>query len=76
MFSFIQKYLSNIFTDADNSTFSSSKLVGVSASIVASYSFIKVGSVDFAGFCAGQAALIAALAAKKYVETRNDTTTN
>lgn len=61
-------FIKNIFTGRDNSSYSLSKLIGVAGSCAMVVNFIRVGSVDFQGLGIGLSTLIAALAAKYFVE--------
>ena len=61
-------YLKNIFTSADNTTFSASKLIGVTGGLTMIGEFIRVQSVDWQGFGIGISTIIAALAAKAYTD--------
>jgi hypothetical protein len=60
----MKELLMNIFTSADNSTYSMSKIIGFLGSMAIIGQFIRVGSVDFQGFAIGLAALITAFAVK------------
>jgi len=56
------------FTARDNVTYSLSKVMGTGGAGSMIYNFIHTGSSDFVNFGAGLAAVMAALAAKYYVE--------
>jgi len=62
------RYIHNILTGRDNSTFSLTKLIATLAALAMIYNFIRAVSVDFQGFGIGIAAMIAALAAKYATE--------
>ena len=64
MLRFIKQWL----TARDNLTYSATKLIGISAAITMIVQFVRTGSVDFISFGAGVTAIMAALAAKYYVE--------
>ena len=64
--------LKHIFTARDNATFSLSKLIGTFGTFAMVYNFVKIGSVDFQGFGIGISTLVAALAAKYYVEDKKE----
>ena len=64
------EWLKHILTAADNQTYSLSKLIGVSGTAAMIFNFVKVGSVDFQGFGIGISTLVAALAAKYFVEDK------
>lgn len=64
------KYLHHIFTSRDNSSYSLSKLIGMAGSCAMVFNFVKVGSIDFQGLGIGLSTLIAALAAKYFVEDK------
>lgn len=72
----IKQYFQHILTDADNSTYSSGKLIALSSSLAMSAEFLYTHSQDYQGFGIAQAALVAAVAAKHYVDTKNDSATN
>ena len=66
----MMNFMKNIFTAKDNVSYSLSKLLGISGGAAMVFNFVKAGSLDFQGFGAGVSLLIAALAAKYYVETK------
>lgn len=66
----MKEFLLNIFTSADNSTFSMSKLIGFTGTCAMIFEFIKVASVDFQGFGIALASLIGAFAVKSYTDTK------
>jgi len=64
-------WLKNILTSGDNVTYSMSKFVAVGAECAMVFNFLASGDKNYLGLGAGTAAIIAALAAKTYVETKN-----
>lgn len=66
----MNNFFKNVLTARDNISFSLTKLVGISAAVAMVVNFIRLGSVDFDGFGVGMAALMAALAAKYFVEDK------
>lgn len=62
-------YLKNIFTARDNESFSLTKLICVAGCVAMVHNFITTASTDFGAFGLGISGLIAAMAAKYYVET-------
>jgi hypothetical protein len=66
----MKNFLINIFTSADNSTFSMSKLIGFFGGFSMIAQFIRVSSVDFQGFAIGLAALIGAFALKSATDAK------
>lgn len=64
----LRQFFRNIFTGRNNVDYSLTKLFGIAAIAVMVYRFVQVPVPDFLGFSGGVASLIAALAAKYYVE--------
>ena len=64
----MKEFMKNIFTSKDNVSYSLSKLLSISGGAAMVFNFVKTGSIDFQGFGTGISLLIAALAAKYYVE--------
>jgi hypothetical protein len=64
------KYITDLFTCADNKTWSMSKLLVFVGAVTMCGEFAYKGSVDFQGFAIGIAAIVAALAAKTYVDPK------
>ena len=64
-------YLKHILTGRDNSTFSLSKLIGIAGGAAMIAQFLGSGSVDFQGFGIGVSTIMAALAAKYFVEGKD-----
>ena len=64
------KFLKDIFTSRDNSTYSMSKIIGVAGATAMVIQFIRAGSIDFQGFGIGLSTLIAALAAKAFTDKK------
>jgi hypothetical protein len=64
----IRKYIKNILTDTTNDVYSANKAVLFVAVVAISYNFITNDSADFIGYGAAIASLMAANAAKSYVE--------
>lgn len=62
-------FLKNIFTARDNESFSLTKLFGIAGVVAMVHNFIATSSQDFNGFGLGIAGMIAAMAAKYYVES-------
>jgi hypothetical protein len=62
------KFLQHILTGADNESYSLTKLIGIAGGCSMVYQFIHAGSVDFQGLGIGVSTIMAALAAKYYVE--------
>ena len=63
-------FLKNLFTARDNESFSLTKLFGLAGVTAMVFNFISTASVDFNGFGLGVAGLMAAMAAKYYVEDK------
>lgn len=66
------EYMKHIFTGRNNVDFSMVKLIGGGGGCAMVFNFVKVGSVDFQSFGIGISTLIAALAAKYYVEDKKE----
>ena len=66
----MKEFMKNIFTAKDNVSYSLSKLLGISGGAAMIFNFLKTDSTDFNGFGAGLCLLIAALAAKYFVESK------
>lgn len=66
----MNEFLKNIFTARDGLSYSLTKLVGIAAAIAMVVNFIRLASTDFGGFGTGIALLMTALAAKYYVEDK------
>lgn len=64
----MKNFLKNIFTSADNATYSASKLIGIAGGLALIGEFLRVQSVDWQGFGIGLATIIAALAAKNLAD--------
>ena len=64
-------FIKNILTGRDNETFSLAKLIGIAGSCAMIVQFVRSGSVDFQGFGIGVSTLMAALAAKYFVEGKD-----
>ena len=62
------QYIKHILTNTDNTTYSMRKLVGISSAVALQYNFIHLSSIDYQGFGIATASLMAAIAAKAYVE--------
>jgi hypothetical protein len=61
-------FLKNIFTGADNQTFSMAKIVAIGGAATMIYNFWHTASSDFQGFGIGICTIIAAMAAKTMSE--------
>lgn len=57
-------------TARDGISFSLTKLLGISAGVAMIYNFVANGSADYSGFGTGIGLLMAALAAKYFVEDK------
>ena len=66
----MKNFLHNIFTSADNETFSMSKVIAFSASCVMCFNFVRNDVTDMQGFGIAISALIAALAAKTWSDVK------
>ena len=64
--------LKHWMTGRDNISYSFTKLIGLCSAIAMIYNFIYIKSVDFTGFGIGISGIMAALAAKYFVEGSND----
>ena len=64
------KYLIDIFTSADNASFSMSKLIVFVGGLSMCGEFVYKGSVDFQGFAIGIASIVGALAVKTYTDKK------
>jgi hypothetical protein len=64
------EFFKNILTARDNSTFSLSKLLAISAVCAMVFNFVKLVSADYQGLGIGVSIMIAALAGKYYVEDK------
>ncbi len=65
------KYLTDIFTSADNKTFSMSKTLVFISGLAMVGEFIYKGSVEYQNFAVGIAAIVASLAIKSYTDQKN-----
>lgn len=65
------KIIIDWLTARDNTSFSLTKLIGICTIAVMLVQFVRLGSVDFQGLSIGVAAMMAALAAKYYVEGKD-----
>ena len=66
----MKTFLNHIFTSADNETFSMSKLIAFFAGVALCYNFIANEVTDMQGFGIAIASVIAALAAKTFVDVK------
>lgn len=64
------KFVKDIFTSADNSTYSMSKIIGAAGATAMVVQFIRAGSVDFQGLGIALSTLITALAAKAFTDKK------
>ena len=64
------KIIRHWFTGRDNESFSLTKLIGAAGGFAMVVQFIRVGSVDFQGLGIGVSTIMAALAAKYFVEDK------
>lgn len=62
--------IKNWFTARDNLTFSMTKLLGISAGASMVFNFVTHHSLDYQGFGTGIGLIMAALAAKYFVEDK------
>lgn len=68
----LKEILHHLTTARDGISYSLTKLLGISATGVMCYKFLIDESSDYIGFAGGVAAIMAAMAAKYYVESPED----
>lgn len=66
----MREVIRNWFTARDNISYSLTKLIGVAGGVAMVFNFIVKGSDDFQGFGTGIGLIMAALAAKYFVEEK------
>ena len=65
------KYAKHLLTQSDNETYSLSKLLAFGAGCAMVYEFVAQSSTAFQDFGVGVGAMVAALAAKQFVEQKD-----
>ena len=66
----MNEFMKNIFTARDGISYSLTKIVGIAAAVAMVVNFIRLASTDYGGFGTGISFLMAALAAKYFVEDK------
>ena len=67
----IKKFLNDLFTEYDGTSFCVGRVIGFAAFCTMDYKFIVASTTDYISFAGGVSAIIAAVAYKNYTEGKN-----